>query len=316
MDYAPVIIPTLCRFNHFKRCVDSLAKCHNAKNTLLYIFLDFPKREEHFVGYNKIKNYLPNLLGFKSVIIIERDENLGAVENLYSGIDYTLKFHDRFILTEDDNEFSPNFLDYINTCLDQYAINDQVVAITGYNRMIDMTGYDKNIYAAISYSAWGVGFLKKDFQFLQEAVINTAYAEKILKSWKSSHRIFMRSPSLLRGLLSILKTGGLASDTLIVSYMILNDKYCVWPSTSKVRNHGFDGGGEHFGSNPDHPMLTQEIDSNSFFEPDDIEIQENEVIKARTKKYAKQTLFNRLLFGVYIPLRYLIYRLTGIIIYK
>lgn len=316
MNYSPVIIPTLSRSTHLKRCIETLSNCSNAINTPLYIFLDYPKKKEHFEGYNEIKKYVHSISGFKSVEIVEREHNFGAVDNLYDGIDYTLKFHDRFILTEDDNEFSPNFLDYINGCLDKYSNNENVLAATGYNRMIDMSGYDKNIYAALSYSAWGVGFLKKDFQFLQKEVINSDYAVKILQSWKNSYKIHKRSPSLLKGLLSVVKTGNVTGDTMVVSYMILNDKYCIWPTISKVRNHGFDGGGEHFGSIPDHPMLKQVIDTASFFEPDDIEIKENEVIKARTKQYAKQSLFNRLLFGVYIPLRYLIYRFTGIIIYK
>ncbi len=318
MFFAPVIIPTLCRSTHLIRCVDSLLKCNNAINTFVYIFLDFPKREEHFNGYNEIKEYLSSVTGFKSLIIIERECNFGAIDNVYDGINYTLKFHDRFILTEDDNEFSPNFLDYINSCLNKYANNKSILAITGYNRMIDISGYDKNIYTAISYSAWGVGFFKDAFQFLQKEVINSAYAEIILKSWKDSRLIYQHSPSLLKGLLSVVKTGNVTGDTMIVSYMILNKKYCIWPTVSKVRNHGFDGGGEHFGSIPDHPLLKQEIDTSSFFEPDDIEIKENEVIKARTKQYAKQSLsiFKRLLFEVYIPLQYLIYRFTGIIIYK
>lgn len=317
MIFAPVIIPTLCRSNHLKRCVDTLLKCNNAINTPVYIFLDFPQKKEHYKGYYEIKEYLSTVVsGFKTLVVIEREHNFGAIYNLYDGIDYTLKFHDRFILTEDDNEFSPNFLDYINSCLNKYLNNENVLAVTGYNRMIDMTGYDKNIYTAISYSAWGVGFLKKDFQFLQKEVINSIYAEKILQSWGNSYKIYKRFPSLLKGLLSVVKTGNVTGDTMVVSYMILNNKYCIWPSISKVRNHGFDGGGEHFGSIPDHPMLKQVIDTASFFEPDIIEIKENEVLKARTKQYTKQSLFNRLLFGVYIPFRYLFYRFTGIIIYK
>lgn len=316
MNYAPIIIPTLCRFKHFKRCVESLSKCTNSVNTQLYVFLDYPKKDEHFKGYNQIKDYSSSITGFKSVFVVERVENYGAVDNLYDAINHVLKRHDRFILSEDDNEFSPNFLDYINLSLDKYAEKDKVIAVTGYNRMIDTTGYDKNIYAAISYSAWGVGFLREDFQYLSENVIQIEYAKSILLSWKMSYSIYKRYPSLLRGLLSIVKTGHVTGDTLIVSYMVLNQKYCIWPTISKVRNHGFDGGGEHFGSNPDHPLLKQVIDEEGFFLPDDITIAESSLIRKRTRKYAKQSFVNKIIFGVYIPLRYLIYRFTGKIIYK
>lgn len=317
-NFSPVFIPTLNRYIHFKRCVDTLAQCTDSDKTDLLIALDYPFKESHWEGYRKIKDYIPSISGFKSVYVIEREENYGVVDNINDGLDYVLKLHDRLILSEDDNEFSPNFLVYINSCLSRYENNDNVIAVTGYNRMIDMNGYSTNIYAAISYSAWGVGFLRKDFQFLQNEVITMDYAESIVKSWRKSYQIYKRFPSILSGLLSIVKTGHITGDTMIVSYMVLNQKYCIWPSISKVRNHGYDGGGEHFGSNMDHPLLTQEIDTNSSFEPDTIEIKENEVIRLITKQYGKaqKSLLNRVIFSIYIPVRYLIYRLTGIIIYK
>lgn len=317
-NFAPVLIPTLNRYIHFKRCVESLAVCTYADQTDLYIALDYPLKESHWDGYKRISIYLNEINGFKTVNVIRRDKNFGARENISDARDEIFKKHDRLVISEDDNEFSPNFLDYINNCLNKYENNENVLTITGYNRMIDMNGYDKNIYAALSFCAWGYIISRKNYQFLQKEVINSKYAESILNSWKKSYLIYKRSPSLLRGLLSVVKTKAITGDTMIVSYMILNKKYCIWPTISKVRNHGYDGGGEHFGSIPDHPMLKQVIDTASFFEPDDIEIQENEIIKARTSQYVKQSLsmFNRLLFGVYIPFRYLIYRLTGIIIYK
>lgn len=316
MKYAPVLIPTLCRYTHLKRCIDSLSKCNNAIITPLIVFLDFPAKKDHESGYNEIKKYLQNVSGFKTITIVEREKNYGAVDNIHDGIIDTLKLYDRFILSEDDNEFSPNFLDYINSCLNKYIDNKDVIAITGYNRMIDMSGYEYNSYAATSYSAWGTGFSRKNFQFLLKDVINKEYALSIVKSWEKAYTIYKFSPGLLRGLLSIVKTGHITGDTLVVSYMILNQKYCIWPKISKVRNHGFDGGGEHFGSNLKHPLLTQAIDTKSSFDPDEIEIKNNELIRVRTRQYARQSFINRLIFGIYIPTRYLIYRFTGIIIYK
>ena len=58
MKYAPVIIPTLCRYEHFVRCVESLKKNTWAKYTDIYIGLDYPKKDSHREGYLKIKEYL------------------------------------------------------------------------------------------------------------------------------------------------------------------------------------------------------------------------------------------------------------------
>ena len=51
MNYTPILIPTLNRYNHLKRCVESLAKCTHADKTDLYIALDYPLKEEN-CNYN------------------------------------------------------------------------------------------------------------------------------------------------------------------------------------------------------------------------------------------------------------------------
>lgn len=43
--------------------------CTGADRTELYIGLDFPAEESHWEGYRKICDYLPNIIGFKNVVI-------------------------------------------------------------------------------------------------------------------------------------------------------------------------------------------------------------------------------------------------------
>ena len=75
--FAPVIIPTLCRYDHFKQCIESLSKCTLANKTEIYVGLDYPVKEEHWDGYKKIKSYLDSVgnMGFKKLIVIEREHN-------------------------------------------------------------------------------------------------------------------------------------------------------------------------------------------------------------------------------------------------
>ena len=108
--YAPVVIPTLCRYEHLKRCIDTLSECTGADETELYVGLDFPAKESHWEGYRKICNYLPTITGFKNVVVIRREENMGATRNARDLLDIVHQKFDRYIFSEDDNEFSPNFL--------------------------------------------------------------------------------------------------------------------------------------------------------------------------------------------------------------
>lgn len=53
MIYAPIYIPTLCRYEHFKQCIESLAQCEGASETEVYVALDYPAKESHLEGYEK-----------------------------------------------------------------------------------------------------------------------------------------------------------------------------------------------------------------------------------------------------------------------
>ena len=108
----PVIVTTLCRYEHFVRCIESLKSNSLAGQTDLYIGLDYPFKEAHWDGYKRISAYLDDLTGFKTVNVIKHDSNVGSSANYHSVLDVVLKKYDRFIYTEDDNEFSPCFLEY------------------------------------------------------------------------------------------------------------------------------------------------------------------------------------------------------------
>lgn len=60
MVYYPICIPTLCRYEKFKECIESLAHNTIASKTDLIIGLDFPPSEKYREGYEKIKEYIPS----------------------------------------------------------------------------------------------------------------------------------------------------------------------------------------------------------------------------------------------------------------
>ena len=68
MSYAPIMIPTLCRYEHLVKCVESLAANSLASETELYIGLDYPTKESHWEGYRKIEQYLVSIEGLSKYI--------------------------------------------------------------------------------------------------------------------------------------------------------------------------------------------------------------------------------------------------------
>ena len=294
--FAPVLIPTLNRYEHFKRCVESLSKCTHADKTELVIGLDYPPSANYFEGYEKICGYLPSISGFAGVTILRTDHNLGVTENcqrLYRQVEDT--GWDRYIFSEDDNEFSPNFLDYMNKSLEHFKNDDRIFCVCGYNKDVQIPAYyHNNFYIAQQFVAWGVGFWthKKrpskyySFDYLKGLIIND----------ETYHALMKRRPTMVEGLITMLKQGQLWGDMQIILYETLENKYSICPTLSKVRNHGNDGTGLHttkYNKSFNDFYALQPIDTASDFEfgddifvmkPDGIEKPTTPLFKNRIKK--------------------------------
>lgn len=300
--YAPVIIPTLCRYEHFKRCVDSLSKCTGADKTKLIIGLDYPAKKEHEEGYHKISEYIPTISGFEEIIVQKRDLNYGSSKNGRALYDYVYGFSDRCIFTEDDNEFSPNFLEYINKGLELYKDNPYVIGICGYRYVFEIEDNTQNAFPCIGFSAWGVG-LWREKTFLYKNIGTEPLINSILYSWKKSLWMIHRYPTWLNAYMTMKLRHTSYGDFLAALECLFYDKVSIFPKISKVRNHGNDGTGVNC-----HRVIPelehQPIDSSDLFEYDDCILQQKPIHLA---SYLKINPIKR----VAILLRYLWFRLTG-----
>lgn len=265
MIYAPVLIPTLCRFEHLHRCVASLQNCTGASETVLYIALDYPSSESHWEGYRKILHYLENLDGFKRVILIKREYNFGARQNAVDAKMQVYKDFDRVIFSEDDNEFAPNFLEYVNAGLEKYQYNNDVHAVCGYNFPVDFSSYNHNVYFNWLYSAWGVGLWRnKAVSPSYDNIYSTLHSIK--KMW----RLFLHCPRLILSLMRMLENRVILGDLYISAMLVANKRYCLFPTVSKVRNWGHDGSGENSTTVAAEKYNTQKLDDSVNFEIESI----------------------------------------------
>lgn len=284
--YAPVIIPTLCRFEHFKRCVESLQRNACAKYTDLYIGLDFPAKESHFDGYYKIKAYLKGGIdGFANVVVIEHGKNKGSLENSKILRRTAAEKYDRFIFSEDDNEFSANYLEYMNKCLDEYEEDESILAVSGYkypfhSDRIRGTVFTSNVYfAAFGYGSWNRKMVKAHEEMTVE-LFRTRYKNlKFMRFfYKQGANQYCNFVKAMLGYIPGLIEGDrvLPYDLPYGCYMIAQGKKMIFPTISKVKNWGYDGSGEHCDSlvyDKEKPithrnfgMECQELDENEGFE--------------------------------------------------
>ena len=250
--YAPIYIPTLCRAEHFIKGLESLKKNGWAKYTDVYIALDYPAKESHWEGYRKICEYLENgdFSAFAGFFVNKREKNIGSLANIDSMRNELMEKYDRWIFAEDDIEFSPVFLEYMNKCLDLFENDPDVFAVNGYTYPISYkTSEGSNVVKQFAtVSEWGIGYWKKKYLIALDRIQKDflrgrfSYAAKsgILDQMVNSRRCDYINFAL-SGNTDPLYTH--MTDVSMGIYINLNGMCVISPILSKTRNHGFDGSG-------------------------------------------------------------------------
>jgi hypothetical protein len=294
--FAPVLIPTLNRYEHFKRCVETLSLCELANQTVLYVVLDYPLKEKHWEGYNQIIAYLPFINAFKELHIIKREVNYGPYKNLYNSIDFLFESYEEIIFSEDDNVFSTNFLKHVNTGLRVYQHRKDIFSISGYNSPIIMPAFYKHdVYLRKGFTAWGVGLWKDKWQNVDwtmsefNACIDDISFIKRVKN-ETGH---------LNQLLNMRKSQIPLGDGIILVHLLKYRMFSIYPVVSKVRNTGHDGSGVHcqlgLGS---EKYLNQKIDEGNLKTEFLPEIVENKRLSKYIFKQRNPSLFVRIISKV------------------
>ena len=256
MVYAPVIIWTLNRYEHLKCCIESLEKNRDSKETEVYISVDYPPEGKYVEGYNKVKTYLQGKkFSFKRTHIFFQEKNLGPLDNYNYVVEKAFESFDRLIMTEDDNEFSPYFLEYMNYLLNKYERDDRVFAIGGFSYPIEWKEDGKDLVKLDNiFSAWGSGIWKIKYEMFTES-LKAENIDKMVHSFKQMMHIFLNNPGCFGDMIhSYLKREGTMcdengnfapEDVTFGMYIIANDKYIIIPKVTQVINHGNDGSGIH-----------------------------------------------------------------------
>lgn len=305
MIYAPIVIVTYNRFSHFVRCVESLRRCTGAENSELFVGIDYPLKEDHRKAHDEICDYCKTITGFKSVNIFVRETNYGLVKNEKDLVDRIEKLgYDRFISSEDDNEFAPNALEYLNQGLEKYKDNLKVKAICSMphpdNCLALLKDYDKNCYCMHGYLSWGNGYWinrndgYKEFPTAKEIVFSFRLSVRLMicKKFQTLHRLLFRYENA-------------AGDLRMNAFCSLEDRYCIFPTIPKVRNWGFDGSGLNCAVINTYEKRV--LDDNIHFSMDDIELKQNKQIKKMHDKYYGE----KWIFGIVCVCEYFIFRLLG-----
>jgi len=280
MTLAPIAIPAYNRPDHLRKVIDALSKNTLAKESDLFIFSDAPLSDKVSDKVSEVRN-MP-VKGFKSVNRINNIVNVGASASIIDAVTRTLFMYDSVIVLEDDLITSPNFLIYMNRCLDLFKDRKDISSISGYN-MIPAT----DLYLSYRPCSWGWATWSDRWD---------AFDPNNQKITKKDKRGFNRGGDDLYRMYKQI-------DVWDVKWAFHNYKhslYTVYPDISKVKNIGSDGSGIHV----ENRNLSVELDTNSDFTYDDKNIQPSKEMLDKFKSFYHHSLYKKFKLLIYDFYRY------------
>lgn len=249
--YAPIIIPTLCRYVSFVRLIESLKSNKLAEYTDIYIGLDYPKNKSHFDGYNKIKEYLAqDFPEFNSFNVRYRKRNVGGRINLKLLVNECEKEYDRWIQLSDDLDVSDNFIQFMDCLLDKYEDRKDVVAITGYSYPIEWIARKGCNYVLQNFVAsdWGIGFWKNKYEEIDDYLKQYGLQKSLPSAYNNGFNNMTNwcikdFIGMVNGVVPFKSYWLGVYDISLRAYIAVENKSIAMPLISKVRNYGYDGSG-------------------------------------------------------------------------
>jgi hypothetical protein len=152
---SPVALFCFKRLDTLSKCIESLKACPEAKETDLVIFSDAGRDFEEQKKVDEIRIFLQNIVGFKSIQINNRMENLGVDYNIIQGIQEMAGRFENFIVLEDDLVVSNQFLWFLNAGLCHFKDFDKVLTLSAFNYVNIPKTYIWDCYFAKRTNPWG-----------------------------------------------------------------------------------------------------------------------------------------------------------------
>jgi len=244
---APIALFTYNRPWHTQQTVEALLKNAETKDSDLIVFSDGKKNSSSDLKVGDVRQYLKTIEGFKSVRIVEREENLGLAQSIISGVTEVVNEYGRVIVLEDDLLTSPYFLKYMNDGLKLYQDDERVISLHGYNYPIKET-LPKAFFIkgadCLGWATWDRGWAL--FEPDGKKLLNELMVRKMLDRFDLFGAYDFSG--MLRG-----QIAGKNQSWAVRWYgsALLYDKLTLYPGRTLIQHIGGDGSGTHCGEDVD-----------------------------------------------------------------
>ena len=246
---APIALFVYDRPSHTTRTIEALKRNEGAKECILHVFADGPKKgatEETLARINEVRGIISHIDGFAEVHLHLSDTNKGCARSVREGITEVVGQYGRAIIVEDDIETSPIFLSFMNQALDTYESNKRIWAIGGMNvdiKLPEEYTSKHDLYLARRTCSWGWATWADRWKDIDWDVQDAGEFFSSPKAMKRFDRGGEGMSQMLRDQLN----GKIDAWDIVWDYHIFkHNGYCLRPVKSFTRNIGMDGSGTHY----------------------------------------------------------------------
>lgn len=243
MKNVPIVLFTYNRLWHTQQTVKSLQKNLLASESELFIYSDGGKNEDDWKKVYAVRNYLHTIDGFKKVHITEQGKNKGLANSIIDGVTEIVDKYGRIIVLEDDLVTSKYFLQYMNDALNLYEDCKDVACISGYIYPIKEPDDLPQTFFIKGADCWGWATWKEEW-----SIFNSNGAEllgKICAKNLENKFDFEGAYPYMQMLKDQINGKNHSWAVRWYASAFLNNRLCLYPQKSFVRNIGFDESGTH-----------------------------------------------------------------------
>ena len=243
MSPAPIVLFVYNRPQHTRRTVESLRCNALAAKSQLFVFSDGPRDGKDAAGVEAVRTAIRALDGFNNVTIHEKAINRGLAGSVIDGVSEVIRQYGKVIVVEDDLQFSPHFLAYMNEALARYEDDPRIFSIGGYSPPLEMpSGYAEDSYLSYRCCTWGWATWRDRWEKVDWEVRDF----DVFSKDRDMIDRFNRGGDDMYQILKLQKAGKLSSWGIRWDYAhFKNDAYCFRPVSAIVANTGNDGSGVH-----------------------------------------------------------------------
>jgi hypothetical protein len=246
---APVVLFAYNRPVHLQRTLDALAACRLADQTEVYAFSDGPRRAAAAPAVAKVREVLAQEATrgrFAGIHVDAAQANRGLANSIIRGVGGVIERHGRAIVLEDDLLVTADFLAFMNDCLDYYADDPSVGAVTGFCPLQAMpAGFRGDVFMAMRNCSHGWATWAR----VWEGVDWSAAGKDRLDTDWAMRRDFNREGNDRYDRLRRQMAGKIDSWSIRFGLSLFTHGMgTVYPAVNRVSNIGFDGSGVHCGT--------------------------------------------------------------------